>query len=54
MKKLLGSTRATQKNGMDRFNLKKLNEAEDRKQYLVTVSNTLAVFGELRLKRGYI
>jgi hypothetical protein len=49
MKKLLASTRATQKYGVDRFNLKKLNETEVREQYQVTVSNTFAVFGELRL-----
>jgi len=52
MKKLLGSTRETQKFGMDRSNLK-LNVMKIRKQYQARVSNRFAVFGELRLKRRY-
>jgi len=52
MKKLLGSTRETQKFGMDRSNLK-LNEVKIRKLYQVRVSNRFEVFGELRLKRRH-
>jgi hypothetical protein len=52
MKNLLGSTRETQKFGMDRSNLK-LNEVKVRKQHQIRVSNRFAIFGELSLKRRY-
>jgi hypothetical protein len=35
---------------MERFNLKKLNEAESKEQYCVEVSNRFAAFGDLDAK----
>ena len=52
MKKLLGSTRETQKFGMGRSNMT-LNEIKIRKQFQVRVSNRFAGFGEIRLKRRF-
>jgi len=42
--KLAASTQAAQKFDGERFNLRKLNELEVRKQYQIKISNRFAVF----------
>ena len=45
--RLTVSKQATQKSDVERFNLRKLNEVDVRKQYQIEISNTFAALGNL-------
>ena len=45
--RLTVSKQATQKSDVERFNLRKLNEVDVRKQYQIEISNKFAALGNL-------